>query len=123
MAWMDFHELVLTGDYWSIGIQNCVVDRRVIGSVVVKYSSNKGLNRKSNSRDDGSFVSAGGETFRISFELEGATKDVKHAVAIASVQKNKGSLEAESIVRAASTRVRFHLSKTPFCLGVRGIDV
>ncbi|GJY34673.1 putative ribonuclease H-like domain-containing protein [Tanacetum coccineum] len=33
-----------------------------------------------------------------------ATKDVKHAVAIASAQKNKGSLEAESIVRAASTR-------------------
>ncbi|GKF31958.1 hypothetical protein Tco_0101756, partial [Tanacetum coccineum] len=27
-----------------------------------------------------------------------------HAVAIASAQKNKGSLEAESIVRAASTR-------------------
>ncbi|GJW78562.1 hypothetical protein Tco_0499491 [Tanacetum coccineum] len=27
---------------------------------------------------------------------------VKHAVAIASAQKNKGSLEAESIVRAAS---------------------
>ncbi|GJW97204.1 hypothetical protein Tco_0179012 [Tanacetum coccineum] len=41
-----------------------------------------------------------------------ATKDVKHAVAIASAQKNKRSLEAESIVRAASTRVRFHLSTT-----------
>nr|GFA62523.1 hypothetical protein [Tanacetum cinerariifolium] len=35
-----------------------------------------------------------------------------HAVAIASAQKNKGSFEAESIVRAASTRVRFRLSIT-----------
>ncbi|GJW13235.1 hypothetical protein Tco_0017368 [Tanacetum coccineum] len=33
--------------------------------------------------------------------IEGATKDVKHAVAIASAQKNKGSLEAESIIRAS----------------------
>nr|GEW53679.1 retrovirus-related Pol polyprotein from transposon TNT 1-94 [Tanacetum cinerariifolium] len=40
---------------------------------------------------------------------------LRHAVAIASVQKNKGSFEAESIVRAASTRVRFHLLTTPFC--------
>ncbi|GKB08019.1 hypothetical protein Tco_0836303 [Tanacetum coccineum] len=46
----------------------------------------------------------------------------RHAVAIASAQKNKGSLEAESIVRAASTRVRFHLSTTPFCSGVRGVE-
>nr|GFA82995.1 hypothetical protein [Tanacetum cinerariifolium] len=37
-----------------------------------------------------------------------------HAVGIASAQKNKGSCEAESIVRAASTRVRFRLSTTPF---------
>ncbi|GKB82810.1 hypothetical protein Tco_0949705, partial [Tanacetum coccineum] len=49
-----------------------------------------------------------------------ATKDVKHAVAIASSQKNRGSLEAKSIVRAASTRVRFRLSTTPFYSGVRG---
>ncbi|GJT30008.1 hypothetical protein Tco_0910283 [Tanacetum coccineum] len=54
---------------------------------------------------------------------ECATKDVKHAVAITSAQKNKGSLEAESIVRAASTRVRFRLSTTPFYSGVRGVDV
>ncbi|GJZ25072.1 hypothetical protein Tco_0562531, partial [Tanacetum coccineum] len=52
-----------------------------------------------------------------------ATKDVKHAVVIASAQKNKGSLEAESIVRAASTRVRFRLSTTSFCSGVRGVEV
>ncbi|GKE24975.1 hypothetical protein Tco_1436487, partial [Tanacetum coccineum] len=32
-----------------------------------------------------------------------------HAVAIASTQKNKGSLEADNIVQAASTRVRFRL--------------
>ncbi|GKG29372.1 hypothetical protein Tco_0416737, partial [Tanacetum coccineum] len=38
-------------------------------------------------------------------------------------QKNKGSLEAESIVQAASTRVRFRLSTTPFCSGVRGVEV
>ncbi|GKF18130.1 hypothetical protein Tco_0063048, partial [Tanacetum coccineum] len=34
----------------------------------------------------------------ISSNLICATKDVKHAVTIASAQKNKGSLEAESIV-------------------------
>ncbi|GJS49483.1 hypothetical protein Tco_0599604 [Tanacetum coccineum] len=38
---------------------------------------------------------------------------VKHAVAIASAQKNKASLEADSIIRAASMRVRFRLSTTP----------
>ncbi|GKA57873.1 hypothetical protein Tco_0757061 [Tanacetum coccineum] len=54
---------------------------------------------------------------------EGNTFVVLHAVAIASAQKNKGSLEAESIVRAASTRVRFRLSTTPFRSGVRGVDV
>ncbi|GKF78266.1 hypothetical protein Tco_0230736, partial [Tanacetum coccineum] len=42
-----------------------------------------------------------------------------HAVATASAQNDNGSLEAESIVRAASTRVRFRLSTTPFCSGVR----
>ncbi|GJX70420.1 hypothetical protein Tco_0307591 [Tanacetum coccineum] len=46
-----------------------------------------------------------------------------HAIAIASAQKNKGSLEAESIVRAASMRVRFRLSTTPLCSGVRGVEV
>ncbi|GKF98848.1 hypothetical protein Tco_0297631, partial [Tanacetum coccineum] len=46
-----------------------------------------------------------------------------HAVAIASAQKNKGSLEAESIVRAASTKVRFRLLTTPFCSGVQGVEV
>ncbi|GJQ93123.1 hypothetical protein Tco_0004262 [Tanacetum coccineum] len=38
-------------------------------------------------------------------------------------QKNKGTLAALSIVRAASTRVRFRLSTTPFCSGVRAVDV
>nr|GEZ40290.1 retrovirus-related Pol polyprotein from transposon TNT 1-94 [Tanacetum cinerariifolium] len=42
-------------------------------------------------------------------------KYILRAVAIASAQKNKRSFEAESIVRAASTRVRFRLSTTPFC--------
>ncbi|GKF35497.1 hypothetical protein Tco_0112255, partial [Tanacetum coccineum] len=46
-----------------------------------------------------------------------------HAVATALAQNDNGSLEAESIVQAASTRVRFHLSSTPFCLGVRGVEV
>ncbi|GKG56578.1 hypothetical protein Tco_0579902, partial [Tanacetum coccineum] len=35
-----------------------------------------------------------------------------HAVATASAQNDNGSLEAESIVRAASTRVRFRLSRS-----------
>ncbi|GKF45745.1 hypothetical protein Tco_0135547 [Tanacetum coccineum] len=52
-----------------------------------------------------------------------ATKDVKHAVAIASAQKNKGSLEVESIVRAALMRVWFRLSTMTFCSGVRGVEV
>ncbi|GKG18343.1 hypothetical protein Tco_0372641, partial [Tanacetum coccineum] len=46
-----------------------------------------------------------------------------HAVSNASAQNDNGSLEAESIVRAASTRVRFRLSTTPFCSGVRGVEV
>ncbi|GKD35272.1 hypothetical protein Tco_1250781, partial [Tanacetum coccineum] len=77
----------------------------------VKYSSNKGLNRKSKSCNDRAFVFAEGETFGISFEFE------------ASALKNKGCLEAESIVRAASTRVQFHLSTTSFYSGVRGVEV
>ncbi|GKA50770.1 hypothetical protein Tco_0743843 [Tanacetum coccineum] len=40
-----------------------------------------------------------------------------------STQKNKGSLEAERIVRAASTRVRFRLLTKLFCSGVRGVEV
>ncbi|GKF24573.1 retrovirus-related pol polyprotein from transposon TNT 1-94, partial [Tanacetum coccineum] len=36
----------------------------------------------------------------------------EHAVATASAQNDNRSLEAESIVRAASTRVRFRLSTT-----------
>ncbi|GJV63651.1 ribonuclease H-like domain-containing protein, partial [Tanacetum coccineum] len=40
-----------------------------------------------------------------------------HAVATPSAQNDNGSLKAESIVRAASTRVRFRLSTTPFCSG------
>ncbi|GKB05282.1 hypothetical protein Tco_0833477, partial [Tanacetum coccineum] len=43
--------------------------------------------------------------------------------AIASAQKNKGTLAVLSIVRAASTRVRFRHSTMPFCLGVRATDV
>ncbi|GJW01726.1 hypothetical protein Tco_1556977 [Tanacetum coccineum] len=96
LHWLDgFHELVLAGDLLSIGIQNCVVDIRLKYSVVGVLS-----------------------LWRIVRERRRL-----HAVAIASAQKNKGSLEAESIVRAASTRVRFHLSTTPFCSGVRGVEV
>ncbi|GJW31879.1 hypothetical protein Tco_0051911 [Tanacetum coccineum] len=36
---------------------------------------------------------------------------------------NKGTLVALSIVRATSTRVWFCLSTTPFCSGVRAVDV
>nr|GEX61961.1 hypothetical protein [Tanacetum cinerariifolium] len=46
-----------------------------------------------------------------------------HAVAIASAQKNRGTLAALSIVRVASASVRFRLSTTPFCSGVRATDV
>ncbi|GJS71848.1 hypothetical protein Tco_1056143 [Tanacetum coccineum] len=49
-----------------------------------------------------------------------------HAVAIASAQKNKGSLEAESIdVRQAQREKKcgYCLSTTPFCTGVRGVEV
>nr|GEZ17247.1 retrovirus-related Pol polyprotein from transposon TNT 1-94 [Tanacetum cinerariifolium] len=38
-------------------------------------------------------------------------------------QKNRGTLAVLSIVRAASTSVRFRLSKTPFCSGVRATDI
>ncbi|GKG42411.1 hypothetical protein Tco_0476709, partial [Tanacetum coccineum] len=38
-----------------------------------------------------------------------------HAVATASAQNDNGSLEDESIVRAASTRVQFRLLTTLFC--------
>nr|GEV02923.1 hypothetical protein [Tanacetum cinerariifolium] len=38
-------------------------------------------------------------------------------------QKKSGSLKAESIIRAASTRVRFCLSAILFCSGVQGVDV
>nr|GFA60022.1 hypothetical protein [Tanacetum cinerariifolium] len=46
-----------------------------------------------------------------------------HAVAIALAQKNKGSFEAQSIVQAASTRVRFCLSTMPLCSGVQAEEV
>ncbi|GJU22282.1 hypothetical protein Tco_1155624 [Tanacetum coccineum] len=48
---------------------------------------------------------------------------IEHAVATDSAQNDNGSLEAESIVRAASTRVRFHLSTTPFCSDVQGVEI
>nr|GFA69192.1 hypothetical protein [Tanacetum cinerariifolium] len=45
------------------------------------------------------------------------TKD-SEKLATASAHRNIGALENISIVRAASTRVRFRLSTTPFCWGV-----
>ncbi|GJS55735.1 hypothetical protein Tco_0629097 [Tanacetum coccineum] len=142
-AWMDFHKLVLADDLWSIDIRNHVADRRIDKFILlnlcgvscclellvgeedlltlevpaVKNSSYKGPKRRSNSCCDGAVVSAEGETF-CSWGT-GATKDVKHAVAIALAQKNKGSLEAESIVQAASTRVRFRLFDIAVLSGVR----
>ncbi|GKC84394.1 hypothetical protein Tco_1140111 [Tanacetum coccineum] len=95
---MDFHELVLAGDLWSIGIRNRVVNRRMRPEVSL-----------STDVADISLISSNIRLY--------------HAVAIASAQKNKESLEAESIVRAASIRVRFCLSTMPFCSGVRGVDV
>ncbi|GJU45114.1 hypothetical protein Tco_1202380 [Tanacetum coccineum] len=59
--------------------------------------------------------------FTISGYVASATKDVK--VFETLVQKNKGSLEAESVVRAASTRVRFRLSTMLFYSGVEAMDV
>ncbi|GJT52009.1 hypothetical protein Tco_0978166 [Tanacetum coccineum] len=46
----------------------------------------------------------------------------EHAVATASAQNDNGSLEAESIVRAAH-KVRFRLSTMSFYSGVRGVEV
>ncbi|GKB89403.1 hypothetical protein Tco_0961675 [Tanacetum coccineum] len=47
---------------------------------------------------------------------------VKQAVATASANRNIRALENISIFLAASTRVRFRLSTTPFCYGVLGTD-
>ncbi|GKB25274.1 hypothetical protein Tco_0864675 [Tanacetum coccineum] len=79
---MDYHKLVLTDDLLSNGIQKVDVALTfvggIIGSVVggifaiVKYSSKTGLNRNSNSCNDGANVSAEGETFGTSVELEGS---------------------------------------------------
>ncbi|GKA95615.1 hypothetical protein Tco_0817710, partial [Tanacetum coccineum] len=81
---MDFHELVLTVDLQSIDSRNGVIVLfssvltfvgGVIGSVVVKYSSYKGLNSKCNSCIGEVYVSADGETFGTSVKCE--AKDVK----------------------------------------------
>ncbi|GJY91723.1 hypothetical protein Tco_0507505 [Tanacetum coccineum] len=48
-----------------------------------------------------------------------STKDPEK-LAIASAQRNISAFEKISIVRAASTIVRFRLSTTPFCCGVLG---
>ncbi|GJY56612.1 hypothetical protein Tco_0455727 [Tanacetum coccineum] len=86
---MDFHELVLANDFWSNGSRNGVFVLAsssltfvgVVGYNVVKYSSYKGLNSKSNSYSDGSVVSARGTTFELALKLKvhcrGASKDVK----------------------------------------------
>ncbi|GKD65533.1 hypothetical protein Tco_1307641, partial [Tanacetum coccineum] len=83
----------------------------------VKNSSYKGPKRRSNSCCDRTVVSAEEETFC-------ATKDVKVSNRRFPVidDVNKGSLEAESIVRATLTRVRFRLLTTPFYSGVRGVE-
>ncbi|GJU59020.1 protein kinase-like domain, concanavalin A-like lectin/glucanase domain protein [Tanacetum coccineum] len=47
---------------------------------------------------------------------------VKQAVATASAHRNKGALENINIVRAASTKVWFCLSTTPFCYGLEILD-
>ncbi|GKD11277.1 hypothetical protein Tco_1190962 [Tanacetum coccineum] len=57
------------------------------------------------------------------FMFENDERSILGVVAIASSQKKSGSLKAESIVRASSTKVQFHRSTTPFCLGVRAMDV
>ncbi|GJU44960.1 hypothetical protein Tco_1202226 [Tanacetum coccineum] len=91
------------GDLSSIGIRNRVVDRRI---GLVEYSLK-------DQKEDPDPVRDG-----LLYSAEGIIKHfvVLHAVAIASAQKNKGSLEAESIVRAASREVlQVGLSITPFC--------
>ncbi|GJX50547.1 retrovirus-related pol polyprotein from transposon TNT 1-94 [Tanacetum coccineum] len=45
------------------------------------------------------------------------TNNGSYSLATASAQRNKGALENIRIVRAASTRVRFLRSTTPFCWG------
>ncbi|GKB58462.1 MAK10-like protein [Tanacetum coccineum] len=73
---MDFLELVLAGDLWSIGVQiddvggvSCCLelsvgeeDLLILEVPAVKNSSYKGPNRRSNSCCDGAVVSADGET-------------------------------------------------------------
>ncbi|GJU54539.1 hypothetical protein Tco_1228253 [Tanacetum coccineum] len=101
---------------------------------VLKNLTYKGPKRRSNSCCDGTIISAEGETF-CSWGTGPELHDIPSTewsilpectdpLFLSSypdfyhlwlAQKNKGSLEAESIVRAASTRVRFHLSTMPFC--------
>ncbi|GKD42091.1 hypothetical protein Tco_1266736, partial [Tanacetum coccineum] len=69
-ALMDFHELVLEDDSWSIGSRNGVSGRIII--VVRVVDSNVGLNNNSNSCIDGSVMSVGGEAFGTSFKLDGS---------------------------------------------------
>ncbi|GJX91500.1 hypothetical protein Tco_0344826 [Tanacetum coccineum] len=104
---MDFHGLELMGDLLSIDVQIDEVGR-MCAYLTDQHSERMTLLL---------------HIFTISGYVTGATKDVKHAVVIASAQKNKGSLEAESIIRAASMRVRFRLLTTPFCSGVRRVEV
>ncbi|GJX38241.1 hypothetical protein Tco_0251544 [Tanacetum coccineum] len=134
---MDFYELVLAGDLLSIGIRNHVVDRSCVSCCLELSVGEEDLltlevPAMKNHRIEDRIKDPTLAVIELLYLLmekhfvvgaRGATKDVKHVVAYALDQKNKGSLEAESIIRAASTRVRFHLSTTPFYSGVRGVDV
>nr|GEX16242.1 hypothetical protein [Tanacetum cinerariifolium] len=94
LALMEFHELVLAGDLLSIEYPT-----KIYGSsfsfILSKFSPSLD--------DDGSVLSIA-------------------CGCNASAQKNKGSFKAESIVRAASTRVQFCLLTMPFCSGVRAVE-
>ncbi|GKG06872.1 hypothetical protein Tco_0329841, partial [Tanacetum coccineum] len=70
LAWMDFHELELTGDLLSIGCVSygaelSVGEEDLLTREVpsLKNSSYKGPKKRSNSRCNGTVVSAEGETF------------------------------------------------------------
>nr|GEU75976.1 hypothetical protein [Tanacetum cinerariifolium] len=86
--------LSVFGNLWLIegGVSQCLElamgeeDLLTLDVPALKNSSYKRPNRRSNSCYNGTVVST------------------EHAVVIALAQKNKGSFEAESIIRAASTR-------------------
>ncbi|GJS36826.1 hypothetical protein Tco_0034000 [Tanacetum coccineum] len=111
--WMDFHELVYMVDLWSSGIMTF---RDVVGCNILQV---KGKN----------ILSWFGHGVRVVIiltpfvlEVRGLNRFQKTSLVVEAL-KMIWKLRAESIVRASSTRVLFLSFDTPFCSGVRGVDV